>query len=107
MMGALGALADTEVSTEQMQKQLIRHQIPVAAQVESLVQMLVYQKSLIPQHVINPLIDSVIQHITSELTKLKIDEQASKKRMMDTIKQVEQHVNTEQLQNIENIQDSK
>ena len=107
MMGALGALADTEVSTEQMQKQLIRHQIPVAAQVESLVQMLAYQKSLIPQHVINPLIDSVIQHITSELTKLKIDEQASKKRMMDTIKQVEQQVNTEQLQNIENIQDSK
>lgn len=102
MMGALGALAGAdEVRPDQLKKQLLRHQIPVAAQVEALVQILAYQKSLIPEHVINPLIDSVIQHVTIELNNLKINEEASKKRTMDALKQVEQQVDSGQLKQIE------
>ena len=109
MIGALGALAGAdEVRPEQLKKQLLRHQIPVAAQVEALVQILAYQKSLIPNHIINPLIDSVIQHVTTELTNLKIDEDASKKRTMDALKQVEKNVDSGQLQQIEKaIEDNK
>lgn len=109
MMGALGALAGAdEVRPDQLKKQLLRHQIPVAAQVEALVQILAYQKSLIPEHVINPLIDSVIQHVTTELTNLKINEEASKKRTMDALKQVEKQVDSGQIKQIEQaIEDNK
>lgn len=102
MMGALGALAGAdEVRPDQLKKQLLRHQIPVAAQVEALVQVLAYQKSLIPEHVINPLIDSVIQHVTTELNNLKINEEASRQRTMDALKQVEKQVDSGQLKQIE------
>ena len=109
MIGALGALAGAdEVRPDQLKKQIIRHQIPIAAQVEALVQILAYQKSLIPEHIINPLIDSVIQHVTTELNNLKIDAEASKKRTMDTLKQVEKQVDSGQLQQIEKvIEDNK
>ena len=102
MLGALGALANmNEVSHDQLQKQLLRHQIPIATQVESLIQILKYQKSLIPEHLINPLIDSVINHVTTGLNNLKIDAEANKMRTMEALKQVEQQVDSGQLKQIE------
>ena len=44
-MAGLAALAGAdEVRPEQLKKQLLRHQIPVAVQVEALAQLLAYQK---------------------------------------------------------------
>lgn len=60
-----------EVNTEQLQKELARHQRPLAGAINSLLLMLEYQKSLIPQHIIEPLIESVKEHINTELDKLK------------------------------------
>lgn len=102
MLGALGALANmNEVSHDQLQKQLLRHQLPIARQVEALASILAYQKSLIPEHLINPLIDSVIQHVTNSLNELKIDAEASKLKKMEALKQVEQQVDSGQLKQIE------
>ena len=89
MMNALGALANDEVTSEQLQKQLLRHQVPMAVQVESLVQLIEYQKSFIPQHLVNPLIDSVIKHVCSSLDKLKIDYESVKQQKTDILKKVQ------------------
>lgn len=85
-LAGLAALAGAdEVKPDQLKKQLLRHQIPVAVQVESLVQLLTYQKSLIPQHLVNPLIDNVIQHVAGELSKLKIDAEAEEKKKQEAL----------------------
>lgn len=63
--------AGTEVNMEQLEKELFRHQMPAAIQVKALVEILKYQKSLIPQHVIEPLIESVKAHVIKELDALK------------------------------------
>lgn len=85
-MAGLAALAGAdEVRPDQLKKQLLRHQIPVAVQVEALAQLIAYQKSLIPQHIVNPLIDSVIQHVASELNKLKIDAEAEEKKKQEAL----------------------
>ena len=60
-----------EVNVEQLKKELARHQRPLAGVITSLLAVLQYQKSLIPQHIIDPLIESVKEHIISELDKLK------------------------------------
>ena len=74
MGGVLAALASsglTDVDQEQLQKELMRHQAPLAPQISAIVEQLKYQKSLIPSHIIGPLIDSVKQRINTELDKLK------------------------------------
>lgn len=63
--------AGTDVNMEQLQKELLRHQRPLAIQVQALVEMLRYQKSLIPQHIIEPLIESMKEYIIRELDSLK------------------------------------
>lgn len=72
-MQGLAALlqAGSEVDPEQLQKELMRHQTPVVYQVRSLIETLKYQKSLIPNHVIGPLIEAVRQKINKELDALK------------------------------------
>lgn len=101
-LGALGAMMETnEVSHDQLQKQLLRHQIPIAKQVEAIAEIIAYQRSLIPEHLVNPLIDSTIQYITNGLNSLKIDAAANKAKTMEALKQVEQQVDSGQLQQIE------
>lgn len=63
--------AGTDVDMEQLQKQLLRHQKPLAMQIHALLEMLQYQKSLIPQHLIEPLIESMKKYIITELDSLK------------------------------------
>lgn len=72
-MAGLAALLQTgnDVDEEQLAKELMRHQAPVVYQVRSLIETLRYQKSLIPQHVIGPLIEAVRQKINKELDALK------------------------------------
>ena len=73
MAGVLAALASsglTDVNQEQVQKELMRHQAPLAPIIASMVEVLKYQKSLIPRHVIGPLINSVKERICSELDKI-------------------------------------
>ncbi len=63
--------AGTDVNVEQLKKELLRHQRPLAIQMQALVEMLQYQKSLIPQHIIEPLIESMKQYIITELDAIK------------------------------------
>ena len=60
-----------DVNPEQLQKELYRHQMPVVLQVKALIETLKYQKSLIPNHVIGPLIELVKVHLNKELDALK------------------------------------
>lgn len=60
-----------EVNPEQLAKELYRHQMPVVFQVRALIETLKYQKSLIPQHVIGPLIDCVKEQVNRQLDALK------------------------------------
>ena len=45
--------------------------MPVVLQVKALIETLKYQKSLIPNHVIGPLIELVKVHLNKELDALK------------------------------------
>lgn len=62
--------AGDDVNIEQLKKELLRHQLPVASQVQAMVTILKYQKSLIPAHVIGPLIESVKEYVIKELDKI-------------------------------------
>ena len=69
---SIKALAEADkLNEEQLRKELLRHQLPLAGIVNSLIQVLKYQKSLIPNHVINPLITSLQEYINKELETLK------------------------------------
>ena len=69
---SIKALAEADkLNEEQLRKELLRHQLPLAGIVNSLIQVLKYQKSLIPNHIINPLITSLQEYINKELETLK------------------------------------
>lgn len=73
MQNMLSSLVQSgaEVNKEQLAKELLRHQTPLAFQVSALIEQLKYQKSLIPQHVVEPLIDSIKEYVNKELDALK------------------------------------
>lgn len=71
MIGELAKSGLADVNVEQLKKELLRHQKPLAFQIDALVAQLEYQKSLIPQHVVDPLIESVKNHLIKQLDKLK------------------------------------
>lgn len=92
MAGAFQALsmladAETNMDPEQLQKQLLKHQIPIAMQVESLVKLLEYQKSLIPKHLINPLIDSTLKLLVMKFTQIKEDSQQQEQQQKELLNQ--------------------
>jgi hypothetical protein len=60
-----------DILIQQFQEELMVHQTPLVFQVKALVEMLNYQKSLIPEHIMEPLIDCVKDHINKQLDALK------------------------------------
>lgn len=70
MAGLISQLAADEVNPENLKKQLLRHQTPLAFQISSIVELLKYQISIIPDHLRQPLAESVIAYFNSEVEKL-------------------------------------
>lgn len=71
MQNMIAQLAQADVNQEQLAKELLRHQTPLAFQVSALIEQLKYQKSLIPSHIVEPLIDSIKAYVNKELDALK------------------------------------
>lgn len=73
MQGLISQLAQAELSEQDMEnlkKQIRRHQIPIVFQVNALIELIKYQKSIIPQHLVEPLVDSVKTYIMKELENI-------------------------------------
>lgn len=70
MQNIIGQLANEKIDIDNLKKQIFRHQVPVACQVSALVEMLKYQKSLMPDHLVKPFLDSVKEYVMKELEQL-------------------------------------
>ena len=70
MIAELAKSELTDVDVENLKKQLLRYQQPVAFQVTALVQLIEYQKSLLPQHLVEPFIDSIKDYINKSLSNI-------------------------------------
>lgn len=60
----------TDVDVENLRKQLLRHQQPVVFQVAALIQLIEYQKSLFPQYLVEPYIDTIKDYINKSLSNI-------------------------------------
>lgn len=73
MQNIISQLANQELSEQDLQnlqKQLLRHQKPIVFQVTALMELIAYEKSIIPQHLHAALISSIKEYILREIEKL-------------------------------------
>ena len=72
MMNFIGEMAKAEqTDLKNLQKQLDRHIDPLTYMVGALIKQIQYMKDLIPQHIVNPLIEQVREMVNTMLDNLK------------------------------------